>query len=82
MAGCGISGVQYVLREDEDTLSGGSLVSKTCKRGLDPCPDEEYATGQGWGTTYFYLRVSNMYDSRQRWSSVIDLLPTCQVVTV
>lgn len=54
-----MTGVQYVVREGEDTLSG-TLVSKTC-RGTNPCTETKYATGVGWEQSYYYLRVS-VYD--------------------
>ena len=53
--GCGITGVQYVVREGEDNLSG-ALVSMTC--GTSGCTDEEkYSTGVMWEHVYYFLQV-------------------------
>lgn len=65
-AGCGIAGLQYVVRKDEGLLSEGSLVSRTCSGGLDPCPDAAYTTGVGWETVYYLSRVSYEYIDTKR----------------
>ncbi|CAM9619777.1 unnamed protein product [Ectocarpus sp. 13 AM-2016] len=53
--GCGITGMQYVVRGEEDLLSG-ALVSTTC--GGSGCGDvEEYATGVLWEQKYYLLRA-------------------------
>ncbi|CAM9764927.1 unnamed protein product, partial [Ectocarpus sp. 6 AP-2014] len=52
--GCGITGMQYVVRGEEDLLSG-ALVSTTC--GGSGCDGvEEYATGVLWEQKYYFLR--------------------------
>ncbi|CAN0188118.1 unnamed protein product, partial [Pylaiella littoralis] len=48
--GCGITGMQYVIRNEEDVLSG-ALVSTTC-RNSDCTDKEEYATGVLWARKY------------------------------
>lgn len=54
--GCGIVGMQYIVRKEEDMLSG-ALVSSTC--GASGCTgSEEYTTGVLWAKKYYFLRVS------------------------
>lgn len=54
--GCGISGMQYVVRKYEDLLSG-ALVTSACR--TTPCTDEKYTTGVLWARTYYFLQVSS-----------------------